>query len=166
VSVLQSDHLCFCISPLNSTWHNPSISSSLSFIVYAASVSLSRGVFVAIPYGDDWDPAIGSDGTFVRHMFASSCCCYGCRGKHLLLTSSLGGSFVCQGTVTPDPAITSCLSHCCPLTWLSTPWQPSRPPLLYHIHACLTWNTERSTLATLVLVKVSLLRKLWWVNRK
>lgn len=33
--------------------------------------------------------------------------CGSARGKHLLLTPSLGGSFVCQGTVTPDPATTS-----------------------------------------------------------
>lgn len=32
--------------------------------------------------------------------------CRAAGGKHLLLTSSLGGSFVCQGTVTPDPATT------------------------------------------------------------
>lgn len=90
-------------------------------------------VCVATPYGDDWDFVIGSDGTFVIHMLASSCCCWGlqdCRGKHLLLTSSLGGSFVCHSTLTPEPATTSCLLHCTlmPPRLSNSPVTPSPPP--------------------------------------
>lgn len=104
-------------------------------------------VCVVTTYGDDRDPVIGSDVTFVTHMFAGCCRCLGLqswRGKHLLLTMSLGGSFVCQGSVTPDLAAFLRVLVLPPYVTWDCWWFWVSVPLLTALHLC----TITTTLAT------------------
>lgn len=67
-------------------------------------------------YGDDWDPVIGSDVTFVTHMFAGCCRCSGLRAAE--------GSIFCLQCHWVAPFFVMALW---PLTLLPPPGPSSAP---------------------------------------
>jgi len=137
----------------NNTWHILLISASLSDCCLSCPSSVCLCPLLYLCDVSVWQPHMAMIETkpLVQMAHLSHTClpeavvAMGCKVKHLLLTSSLGGSFCLSGHCDCDPW--PCYHLLLPLTpllinvTLDSLTAPT-PPLFHHTHACMITGRE------------------------